>query len=85
MRAHVIVVDRHNYTLFQPLFNQVATAVLSPADVATPIRPLLHGSNIEMLLDQVDGVEPERGPPARTYLVRATDCIETTRFPRPSR
>jgi NADH dehydrogenase FAD-containing subunit len=35
----VIVIDRHNYHLFQPLLYQVATAALSPADIASPIRP----------------------------------------------
>ena len=44
--AAVTIVDRHNYTLFQPLLYQVATAALSPADIAVPIRSLLHGSNM---------------------------------------
>src|SRR2546430_2410894 len=38
----VIVIDRHNYHLFQPLLYQVATAGLSPADIASPIRALLR-------------------------------------------
>lgn len=58
--AGVTVIDRHNYTLFQPLLYQVATAALSPADVAVPIRSLLHGSNIAMLLDEVVGVSLDR-------------------------
>ena len=37
----VIVIDRHNYHLFQPLLYQVATAGLSPADIASPIRSVL--------------------------------------------
>src|SRR5262249_57263957 len=37
-RAHVTLIDRHNYHLFQPLLYQVATAALSPGDIATPIR-----------------------------------------------
>ena len=37
-RARVTLIDRHNYHLFQPLLYQVATAALSPADIATPIR-----------------------------------------------
>jgi NADH dehydrogenase len=41
----VTVVDRHNYHLFQPLLYQVATAGLSPADIAAPIRGILRGSN----------------------------------------
>ena len=39
--AEVIVVDRRNYHLFQPLLYQVATAALSPADIAWPIRAIL--------------------------------------------
>jgi NADPH-dependent 2,4-dienoyl-CoA reductase/sulfur reductase-like enzyme len=37
-RARVTLIDRRNYHLFQPLLYQVATASLSPADIATPIR-----------------------------------------------
>ena len=55
--ARVTVIDRHNYTLFQPLLYQVATAALSPADVAVPIRGLLRSPNTEMLLDEVVGVD----------------------------
>lgn len=55
--ARVTVIDRHNYTLFQPLLYQVATAALSPADVAAPIRGLLHAPNTEVLLDEVIGVD----------------------------
>jgi NADH:ubiquinone reductase (H+-translocating) len=58
--VRVVVIDRHNYTLFQPLLYQVATAALSPGDVAVPIRALLHGPNIEMLLDEVVGVDLAR-------------------------
>ena len=58
--ARVTLIDRHNYTLFQPLLYQVATAALSPADVAVPIRSLLHGSNIEILLDELVAVDIER-------------------------
>ena len=36
-------IDRHNYHLFQPLLYQVATAGLSPADIASPIRGILRG------------------------------------------
>jgi NADH dehydrogenase len=55
--ARIKVIDRHNYTLFQPLLYQVATAALSPADVAVPIRSLLHSPNTEMLLDEVVDVD----------------------------
>src|SRR5437762_8716029 len=52
----VTVIDRHNYHLFQPLLYQVATAALSPADIAEPIRVVLrHQRNAAVLLDEVTG------------------------------
>jgi NADH dehydrogenase len=55
----VTIVDRHNYHLFVQLLYQVATASLSPADIAQPIRRILHRySNIEVLLGTVTGVDP---------------------------
>jgi len=59
--ADVIVVDRHNYHLFQPLLYQVATAVLSPADIAQPIRTILrHQRNVAVVLAEVIAVAPSR-------------------------
>src|SRR6266852_5406154 len=53
----VTVIDRHNYHLFQPLLYQVATAALSPADIAEPIRVVLrYQQNATVLLDEVIGV-----------------------------
>ena len=55
----VTVVDRRNHHLFQPLLYQVATAALSPADIAAPIRSILaHANNIRVLLDSVRGIIP---------------------------
>ena len=55
----VLVIDRHNYHLFQPLLYQVATAALSPADIAEPIRAVLRRQrNATVLLDEVIGVDP---------------------------
>ena len=55
----VLVIDRHNHHLFQPLLYQVATAALSPADIAEPIRVVLrHQRNATVLLDEVTGVDP---------------------------
>lgn len=55
----VTVVDRRNHHLFQPLLYQVATAALSPADIAAPIRSILAGArNVRVLLDSVAGVIP---------------------------
>jgi NADH dehydrogenase len=58
--AKVTVVDKKNYHLFQPLLYQVATAGLSPADVAYPIRQMLGPKkNIEILLGQVEEINKE--------------------------
>ena len=55
---NVAVVDRHNYHLFQPLLYQVATAGLSPADIASPIRGILRRQrNADVLLAKVSGVD----------------------------
>ena len=57
--CRVTVVDRNNHHLFQPLLYQVATAALSPADIATPIRALLRGQfNASVRLDEAVGVLP---------------------------
>jgi NADH dehydrogenase len=54
----VTVLDRRNYYLFQPLLYQVALAVLSPADIAQPIRTILrHQPNAEVLMDEVVGID----------------------------
>ena len=52
------VIDRHNYHLFQPLLYQVATAGLSPAEIATPIRSILrHQRNTQVLLGRVEAID----------------------------
>ena len=57
----VTVVDRTNHHVFQPLLYQVATATLAPTDVCAPIRWLLRNQpNTEVLLDEVDSVDPAR-------------------------
>lgn len=54
----VTVVDRRNHHLFQPLLYQVALAVLSPADIAQPIRSVLrHQQNTEVLMDEVTAID----------------------------
>ncbi len=54
----VTVVDRRNYHLFVPLLYQVATAALSPADIARPIRSMLSRyKNIDVVLGDVTGVD----------------------------
>ena len=57
----VTIVDRHNYHLFQPLLYQVATAGLSPGDIASPIRSILHGQrNAKVILANVSGIDTAR-------------------------
>jgi len=57
----VTLVDRKNYHTFQPLLYQVALAVLSPADIAQPIRSILRDHpNIEVLMDEVVGFDVEK-------------------------
>lgn len=53
LAVNVTVVDRRNHFTFQPLLYQVALAVLSPANVASPIRTILRGrQNVEVLMDE---------------------------------
>jgi NADH dehydrogenase len=62
-RANVelIVLDRTNHHLFQPLLYQVATATLAPTDITAPIRWLLrHQANTTVLLAEAQRVDPER-------------------------
>jgi NADH dehydrogenase len=57
--VEVLVVDRRNHHLFQPLLYQVATAALSPADIAYPIRSILRRqSNADVVLGGVETVDP---------------------------
>jgi len=57
--ADLTVIDQHNYHLFQPLLYQVATAALSPANVAAPIRGILRAqANATVLLAGVIGIYP---------------------------
>src|SRR5437667_2076352 len=56
--VHVTVIDRTNYHLFQPLLYQVATAALSPADIAAPVRAVLGKCrNMEVMLAEVESVD----------------------------
>jgi NADH dehydrogenase len=57
----VTVVDQHNYHLFQPLLYQVATAGLSPSDIASPIRSILNAeTNANVVLAKVSGIDLAR-------------------------
>ena len=78
--ADVIVVDRQNHHCFQPLLYQVATAALSPADVAWPTRHILRDQrNATVLMEEVSGIDTQQkllrtnfGDVSYDYLVIAT-------------
>jgi NADH dehydrogenase len=83
--ADVIVIDRHNHHCFQPLLYQVATAALSPADIAWPIRHILRPQrNATVLMEEVQGIDPEKkvlhtqyGEITYDYLVIATGATHS--------
>ena len=76
----VLLVDRHNYHLFQPLLYQVATAGLEPEEIAKPVRAVLRGQrNFDFRLAQVTGVDfagrrlaTDDGAIAYDYLILAS-------------
>ena len=56
--ADVVLIDRQNHHCFQPLLYQVATAALSPADIAWPIRAILNRqSNLRVIMADVTGID----------------------------
>jgi NADH dehydrogenase len=58
----VTMVDRRNYHLFQPLLYQVALAVLSPADIAQPIRAIVRNhKNVQVLMDEAMDIDAVQG------------------------
>jgi NADH:ubiquinone reductase (H+-translocating) len=68
--AEVIVIDRTNHHLFQPLLYQVATSVLTPGQIASPIRGILGKQrNTTVILGEVTGVDKDR----KYVLVRDAD------------
>ncbi len=79
-QVDITLVDRQNHHLFQPLLYQVATAGLSPADIAWPVRHLMRRqANAQVLMGAVTGVDTARkvvmleaGPIAYDLLVLAT-------------
>ncbi len=78
--ADVVLIDRHNYHLFQPLLYQVAAAALPPSDIAWPIRSILsRQKNVTVLMNEVVGIDVESrrvtlgdGDLAFDYLILAT-------------
>src|SRR6201998_3677290 len=83
--ANVILIDRTNHHLFQPLLYQVATSVLTPSQIATPIRSILRNQkNTTVIMGEVTGVDKDQKcvivsdsgrqnvPIAYDYLILAT-------------
>lgn len=78
--VRIILIDRSNHHLFQPLLYQVATAGLSPADIAKPIRSIVRDQdNVTVILSEVKKILPDEkklitsdGPLAYDYLIVAT-------------
>ena len=59
--ARVILIDRTNHHLFQPLLYQVATAALTPGQIGTPIRGILRNQkNVSVFMGEVTGVDKEQ-------------------------
>lgn len=57
----VLLIDKTNYHLFQPLLYQVATAALSPADIAAPIREIVADQkNTEVILEEIVAIDKEK-------------------------
>jgi NADH dehydrogenase len=70
--AEVVVIDRRNYHLFQPLLYQVATAALNPSDIAQPIRSVLRDqANATVLLGRVTGIDRD----ARMVRLQSGDAV----------
>src|SRR5260221_4378156 len=88
--AQVTLVDRANHHLFQPLLYQAATSVLTPGQIASPIRGILRRqNNATVILGEVTGVDkekksvflsdadPDNVPIHYDYLVRATGITQS--------
>ena len=68
----LVLIDRTNHHLFQPLLYQVSTAALSPADIASPIRALLgKNPNVTVILGEVTGVDKDK----REVIIRDTGNV----------
>ena len=82
--ARVTLLDRRNHYLFQPLLYQVATAVLNASDIAAPLRRIVRGDNISVLLAEATSIDLERkvvhvvsGEMPYDYLILATGATHS--------
>jgi NADH dehydrogenase len=68
--AHVILIDRTNHHVFQPLLYQVATSVLTPGQIGSPLRGVLRNQpNTSVYLGEVTGIKPDE----KSVLVNGVD------------
>jgi hypothetical protein len=80
--VRVTLLDRHNYHLFQPLLYQVATASLSPGDVASPIRWILRNQkNVQVLLAEAREIDAANRACWSTRAVRRRAAADRVRLP----
>ena len=81
--AEIVLIDRNNYHLFQPLLYQVATAGLSPADIAAPIRGILRRqANARVVLARHEhGERAARGEAHDRHAIRVEIARGTARTP----
>src|SRR3984893_320207 len=71
--AQIVLIDRTNHHLFQPLLYQVATSVLAPAQIGSPIRGILRRyQNTTVILGEVTGVDKDK----KCVLVNTADRAE---------
>src|SRR5215471_432423 len=88
--VEIVLIDRRNHHIFQPLLYQVATAVLSPAEIAAPIRQLeAKQRNLSVLLAEVTGIDVasrtiEASPPDAGVRKIAYDYLMVAAGMRPS-
>ncbi len=82
----VTMIDKSNHHTFQPLLYQVALALLSPSDIATPIRTVLRKfRNVDVLMEEVESIDTEQrrvglqdGPKVQyDYLIVATGSVKS--------
>ncbi|MBX3033237.1 MAG: NAD(P)/FAD-dependent oxidoreductase [Bdellovibrionaceae bacterium] len=84
-QVEVLLLDRRNHHLFQPLLYQVATAGLSPAEIATPIRSVFSDfPNVRVLMEEVQGIDrhaktiaTSSGSHNYDYLIIATGAMHS--------
>src|ERR1700731_2392135 len=77
--AKIMLTDRTNHHVFQPLLYQVATSVLSPGQIGSPIRSILRNQeNTTVILGEVTGVDKDQKCVSSVMLIATTSRFRTT-------